>query len=375
MRIVFTAGGSGGHFYPIIAVAEEIRRIASEKKLVDAKLYYLATEKYNERALFEQDIEFVPVSAGKLRRYFSWKNFGDVLKTGWGIIRATATLFRIYPDVVLGKGGYVSFPVLIAAKILRIPIVIHESDTVPGRTNQIVGKFADRIAVSYPDTAAYFDAKKVAYVGNPVRHELMHPDPAGADAYLKLEEGVPVILVLGGSQGAEKINEAILRVLPLLVEKYQVIHQTGKTHIDDIQARVGVILEKSEHAGRYRPFPYLNKDALRMSAAKANLVISRAGSTIFEIAHWGVPSIIIPITDSNGDHQRRNAFAYARAGAGLVIEEKNLSPQIVMTEIDRILTNKDMQRDMRDKAFAFARPDAAEKIAQELIRIGLEHER
>ncbi|PCI29490.1 undecaprenyldiphospho-muramoylpentapeptide beta-N-acetylglucosaminyltransferase [Candidatus Wolfebacteria bacterium] len=374
MKIVFTGGGSGGHFYPIIAVAEEVREIAKEEKLVEAKLYFLSTTKYNERALFDQGIEFVPVTAGKLRRYFSIKNIPDILKTFWGVLRAIWTLYKIYPDVVFGKGGHPSFPVLVAARLLRIPIMIHESDTVPGRVNRIASKFATRIAVSYPETAKYFDSKKVAYVGNPIRKSMVNLDNAPTDTFLKLEPDVPVILILGGSQGAEKINDAIMQMLPQLVSKYQVIHQTGKLHFDSLQSRAGVILESNDNKNRYKPLSYLNEKALVSVASKSSLIISRAGSTIFEIAAWGVASIIVPIADSNGDHQRRNAFSYARSGAAIVVEEKNLSPNILLAEIERVLGDRSVMIQMGEKAHQFARPDAAHKIAQELIHISLEHE-
>src|SRR3989344_7081596 len=205
MRILFTGGGTGGHFYPIISVAVELNDLIKEKRLLDAELLYLAPSPYNAGLLFENNIAYKKISAGKVRRYFSLLNFVDFFKTGWGVVTSLYAVYKFYPDVVFGKGGYASFPVLLAARILRIPVVIHESDTVPGRVNLWAGKFADRIAVSYEETAKYFLKGNVAFTGNPVRKDIALPISSGAREFLKLEENVPVILILGGSQGAQKI--------------------------------------------------------------------------------------------------------------------------------------------------------------------------
>src|SRR3989344_5932004 len=149
MKIVFTGGGTGGHFYPIIAIAEEINTVVRERKLVNVRLYFFSNAPYDERALFENNIEFVRIRSGKWRRYFSLLNFFDLFKLSWGIAKSLIQLYLIYPDVVFSKGGYVSLPTVLAARVLGIPIVIHESDSRPGRTNLWAGKFAARIALSY----------------------------------------------------------------------------------------------------------------------------------------------------------------------------------------------------------------------------------
>ena len=256
MKIVFTGGGTGGHFYPIIAVAEEINNIAKEQKLLTPQLYYIAPEKYDARALYENNITFKKSSAGKVRRYFSLWNFIDKFKTGIGVIKATIQLFTIYPDVVFSKGGYASFPTVFATKILRIPLIIHESDAVPGRVNLWAGKFAVKIAVSYPEAVSYFDKRKVAFTGNPVRSELFTLAKEGAHEYLKLEKNIPTILVLGGSQGAKKINDTLMEALPRLVDKYQIIHQTGKKNFEEIKSTTRIILEDTEYGHRYKVFDF-----------------------------------------------------------------------------------------------------------------------
>lgn len=374
MKILFTGGGTGGHFYPIIAIAEAINKIVKERKLLPPGLYYMADEAYDSRALFDNGITFVKMPSGKLRRYFSLLNVSDLFKTAFGVLKSLWKVFRIYPDVIFGKGGYASFPALVAAKIFRIPAVIHESDSVPGRVNLWAGKFAEDIALSFPEAARYFPAGKTAYTGNPLRQEILKPDPAGAYEFLKLENTIPTIFILGGSQGSQIINESVLEVLPELVERYQVIHQTGKANFADVSKTAEVILTKSEHKVRYKPFDYLNDLGMKMSAGVASLVISRGGSTIFEIAAWGLPSIIIPISEDVSHDQTKNAFNYVRSGAAIVIEEVNLTPHILLSEINSLMGDSARLAKMKEATKGFARTDAAEVIALKLLEIGLAHE-
>ncbi len=374
MKIVFTGGGSGGHFYPIIAIVEEIRQIVKEQKLLEPTLYFCAPDPYDENTLRRYGIKFVKIPAGKFRLYFSFKNFIDIFKTIFGFIIAWFKLFLIYPDVVFGKGGFASFPTVLAAKIWGIPVIIHESDSIPGRANRFLGKIANRVAVSYPDSADFFPKNKTAWVGQPVRDSIKKHKKEEAFNFLGLEDDLPVLLVLGGSSGAEKINEIILSSLPELLKFCQVIHQTGRSNIKDVKERASIVVNNVNFLTRYHPFSYFDDEAMSMVAGSANFIISRAGSSIFEIASWGIPSIIIPITESNGDHQRKNAYNYARFGGCLVVEESNLSPIILVSEIKRLLENRELLNKMSDSAKAFFKPDSAKKIAEELIKISLSHQ-
>ena len=374
MRILFTGGGSGGHFYPIISIAEELNNLAKEKRLLELELFYMSPTPYNPGILFENGIIYKKNRAGKLRHYFSVSNFFDLFKTGWGILVSLYMVYRLYPDVIFGKGGYASFPVLMAARLLRVPVVIHESDTVPGRVNLWAGKFAKIVAVSYKEAAKYFPAGKVAYTSQPMRKDVAVPITSGARAFLKIEENVPVILVLGGSQGAQKINDIVLEGLKNLVEKYAIIHQTGKKNIMEVRATSEAVLSNSLHKDRYKAYDYLNVLALRMAAGVASVIVSRAGSTIFEIAAWGVPSIIIPINEKVSRDQHPNAFAYARAGACEVIEENNLTVNVLSSEIERLVMNEAEREKMKVAAKAFSKPNAARLVAEEILKIALEHE-
>lgn len=373
MKILLTGGGTGGHFYPIIAVAESLKKLATERNLGTLELFYMAPEPYDERLLLENNITFIKSPTGKIRRYFSILNFFDFFKTIFGTVKAVWQIYWLYPDVIFGKGGYVSFPAMFAGWFLRIPVIIHESDSVPGKVNAWAGKFAKRIAISYPEAASFFDSKKVAQTGNPIRRELMNPVKEGGHEYFHLDPSVPVLLFLGGSQGAQIINQTMLDVLPQLVEKYQIIHQAGKTNLQYVTATANAMLLGSKNASRYQVFDSLNSLALRTAAGIADLIISRAGSTIFEIAHWGIPSIIIPIAETHGDHQRKNAYSYAKAGAAVVVEENNLTPHLLQAEINRLMDNEADRMKMKAAAKNFARIDSADLIAQEILNLSREH--
>ena len=186
---------------------------------------------------------------------------------------------------------------------------------------------------------------------------------------------MPVILVLGGSQGAELINNTILDALPRLINNYQIIHQTGVKNFETVANRAEVILSENQYKSRYLSTPFLNPLAMKMAAGAASIIISRAGSMLFEIASWGVPSILIPITDTNMDHQKKNAFNYARAGACSVVEEMNMTANILSSEIERIIEDKDGYQQMAKNAKAFYKPDGAMKIARALVDIALSHEK
>lgn len=378
MTIVFTGGGTGGHFYPIIAIAEALEDIVREKRLIAPALYYLAPNSFDEKALFENGITYVHIPAGKMRRYASLRNVTDLFITALGIFSATITLFRLYPDVVVSKGGYGSMPTVIAARLLRIPIIIHESDAKPGRANLFAAKFATKIAISFESAATYFPKQaqsKIARTGIPIRKALMRVEAEGAQQYLKLERGIPTILILGGSQGALKINEMVLSSLARLISFANIIHQTGQVHFTNVQAVTSVVLGKDPHADRYHPIDYLSEVSLQRAASVASVVVSRAGAnSIAEIGLWKKPAILIPIPESVSHDQRTNAYAYAKTGAAVVLDEENLTPHILTSEIERIINDPELAKKMGASAEGFTDPDAARILATEVLAIALPHE-
>ncbi len=378
MKIVFTGGGTGGHFYPIIAVAEAVRDLASEHRLIAPRLFFIAPTPYDEEALFANEIMFVKCSAGKMRRYHSILNFTDLFVTLWGTLTCVISLFRIYPDVVFSKGGYTSVPVVLAARILGIPVIIHESDSKPGKANLLASKFAVRIALAFPSAASFFPTKvqgNIAITGIPLRKKLAELDGVAGVEFLKLDTSVPTVLILGGSSGSKKINETVLAGLIDLVANVNVVHQTGKDNYADVERTARVILDGNPYGSRYHVFPYLSAESLAQAAGASNLVVSRAGATaIAEIALWRRPSILIPIPETISHDQRTNAYAYAHTGAAVVLEQENMTPHVLSSEIRRITADTRLATDMSEKTKLFGNENAARLIADELLRIALKHE-
>ena len=378
MKIAFAGSGTGGHFYPNIAIAEAVTDLVRQQHLLAPRFYYLAPMEFDKQALYDNEIRFIRIRAGKVRRYRSFSNVTDAIKTVWGTCTAIWVLFWLYPDVIISKGGYASVPITIAARVLRIPLIIHESDAKPGRGNLLASKWAQKIAISFASAQKYFPPSvqsKIARTGIPVRKELAHLETEGAKEYLQLDPALPTVLILGGSSGSERINETVISALPELIASANIIHQTGRANIKAVTSLARLTLEKDPHAARYHPVDYMNGLTLRRAAGAADLVVSRAGSTsIAEIALWAKPSILIPIPEDVSHDQRLNAYAYAQTDAAVVLEQANLTPHILASEIRRILGDSVLRAKMAARAKGFTDLDAATLIAKEAIDIGLSHE-
>jgi UDP-N-acetylglucosamine--N-acetylmuramyl-(pentapeptide) pyrophosphoryl-undecaprenol N-acetylglucosamine transferase len=378
MRMVLAGGGTGGHFYPLIAVAEAIEDITLEKTLIEPELYYIGPEPFDKAALAEHDIRQYAASAGKMRREGGFSNVLSFIPTFFGVLSATYQLYKLYPDVVFSTGGYAAFPVLYAARLLHIPVVIYDADATPGRVSLWSSKFALWIAVAHADAALKFPKKvhqRIASVGHPIRKEITGTAKEGGHEFLKVDPAYPTIFIMGGSQGARAINEVVLDALKDLVTRYNIVHQTGTANLQEVSGIASVILKDSLDKEHYRCFGLLNTLAIRMAAGIASVIVARAGSgTIFEIASWGVPAILIPIPMDVSHDQTENAFSYARSGGAEVIEQKNLSPHILSAEIDRLMQDPALREKMGASAKKFAKPDAARKIAEILIETAIAHE-
>ncbi len=378
MRIVLVGGGTGGHFYPLIAIAEAIEQLCKERTLLEPELVYLGPEPFDGNALLEHDIRHVPSPAGKMRRYASVLNILGVFSTVAGIVKSVFLLYKLYPDVIFSTGGYAAFPTLYAARILSIPVVIYDADATPGRVTLWSSKFAKWIGTAHPDAATHFAEvvrHKIARVGHPIRLEIEQPAKEGGYEFLHLDPSVPAVFIMGGSQGAQAINNVVLDSVKDLVTRYNVIHQAGSTNVKEVSGVANLILKDHPHQGRYHAYGLLNTLAIRMAAGISTIVVSRAGSgTIFEVASWGIPAILIPIPEDISHDQTENAFSYARAGAATVIEQRNLTQHVLVAEIDRLVQNADLRSQMTEAARAYARPQAARKIANILLDTALEHE-
>jgi UDP-N-acetylglucosamine--N-acetylmuramyl-(pentapeptide) pyrophosphoryl-undecaprenol N-acetylglucosamine transferase len=369
MRIVLTGGGTGGHLFPLVAVARKLK----EKMGSEADFLYIGSGAPLEREVMNK--EGMPskfIVSGKRRRYFSFQNFIDFFKVPIGFVQSLWILLVYMPDVVFSKGGSVSFPVTIAAWIYRIPILIHESDAVPGSTNQILEKFSDNVVIAYQHAQIYFEPSKTAIWGNPVRPDVMGGNPEEARKKYGLSSSKPVIFVTGGSQGAQVINHAVVKILPELLDRAQVIHQVGEKDFEDSIRLAGELGVKSGREG-YLPFKFLDGEMMRDAYAVADLVISRAGANaIAEVAANGKVAILIPLENSANDHQRMNAYEIAKVGGALVLEETNLSKNIFLEKINKVLGDRDLQSSMREKIKAFYHPQAAENIANGIIELANE---
>ena len=365
-RIVLTGGGSGGHVMPLVAVAQSLRGKLGDR----ADFLYIGSEgKIEQDAMTEAGVPVKFVLTGKMRRYFSLRNFSDFFKVPVGFVQALWHLLRYMPDVVFSKGGHVAVPVVLAAWLYRIPIVTQDSDAVPGMATRMLGKFANRIAVAYPSAMKYFPADSVALVGNPVRTDILTGSVDEARKLFGLDETKPTVLVLGGSLGARMIDKAIVKILRKLLSHAQVIHKTGAAHYDETvksAKELGVDVDQ----GGYFPRAFLQIDELKHALAAADVIVSRAGANaIAEIAGVGKPLILIPLASAANDEQRMNAYEIARIGGAIVLEEGNLGENIFLGKITGLLADSGLREQMSQSIRVFYHPEAADTIADELIRL------
>lgn len=368
LRILLTGGGSGGHIYALIAIAEELKKWARENG-VEFKLSYAGDAGHYTLNLESLGVHIIYVTASKLRRYFSFQNIIDGIKFFCSIIQALWKIFWLMPDIIISKGGPGALAVLLAGYIYRIPIIIHDSDAIPGLTSIISGRFADIIELAFDNAKKYFvHQERARIVGNPIRNAVLLNDKdrstegkIWAKTTLEFNTNEPVIVIIGGSQGATILNNFVLNNINALA-KYQILHQVGVDNFDDF-------IHLVHSTKRYHPVPFLERD-LKTAFQAADLIISRAGAgAIFEIAAAGAPSIIVPLATSANNHQFENAYQYKNAGACLVVEEENLIGDIVISLIDEILGNVDRFKKMKENALKFYRPEAAATIANDAFNI------
>lgn len=374
MRIVLTGGGTGGHLFPLVAVSRKINELALEGNLEKAEIYYLGPGLFLESSLEREEMNFhySVLITGKWRRYWSMKNFIDIFKILAGFLEALWKLFVIMPDAIFSKGGYGSVATVLAGWLYRIPIILHESDSVPGLANRLLAPFSTFIAVSFNEAAKHFPQDKTYFTGEAVRDAFFKEPEEKERALLHLTGGKPTILVLGGSQGAQKINDIILDILPSLLGMSEVIHQTGDENYNNVFNESRVILEgmTGEEVAMYHPVNFMVEPEYIAAIHSADLVISRSGAgSIFEIAASGKASILIPITNSPNDHSKRNAYIFSGGGRAEVIEESNLTPNLILSVISAILNNPEKKKEMERRAKEFSTPDAAKLIAQALINL------
>ena len=385
IKILFAGGGTGGHIYPILAVAEELQKISIERK-IGIELYYFGAPQNYQPLLAQNGIFISKIFSAKLRRYFDFRNFLDIPFFFLSVFQALWKVFFLMPDVLFSKGGPGSLPVVFACWFYRVPVIIHESDSIPGLANKLAARFAERIAISFASTAGLFfenikneenkikKQSRIALIGNPIRRSLMENqlERGTAKRIFGFDERKPLIFVIGGSQGAIRINDFILNASSELVENWQIMHQTGANNFDDVKSELNVISKNwpEEKKNCYKIVPYLEKD-LKDAYAAADIVVSRAGSgSIFEIAAFGKPAILIPLPEAAADHQTANAYEYAKEGAAIVIEQTNLGLNVFLTQLEKFFNESNKLNQVSSAAKKFAKLEAAKIIAEELIKLG-----
>lgn len=355
MRILFTGGGTGGHIFPITAIRETLNN--------DVDVRYLGPDGFVKENL--AGIKANYILAGKLHRYFNPLIGLEVFKTLIGIIQSLFYLFIWIPDVIFSKGGYGAFPVLFTARLYRIPVIIHDSDAVPGRVTRKSAKFAKKIILSFEGAKKYFKPKqqnKVIVIGNPVRKELLNGNKEEGKKLFNITSSKPVVLILGGSQGAQKINETVTINLPKLLEIAEVIHSCGENNFKELE-------KETIKSPQYHLYPFLNLEMEKHAYALADLIVNRAGAGgIFEIAALGKPSILIPLPGAAQNHQRENAYEYSKISGAIVLEQENLTPNLLIEQISNLLSNPQKLSEMSQKAKSFYNPQTAELIRDEILK-------
>lgn len=372
IKILLTGGGTGGHIYPLIAVAKQLNRLIAEKGFNPDIRYFGDPDVYRSN-LEVLGIRISTIVSSKWRRYFDIRNFFDIFKFFLGLVQSFWKIFWFMPHVAFSKGGPGSYAVALACRFYFVPLVIHESDAVAGFANRLAAPHAKIIDISF-ESAKETLPKNIPMhlVGNPVRENILSiaGDRAAKEEFgFKVDE--PVILFLCGSQGAENINEFILNNIAKLAPAFQILHQTGIKNFPGFKQQYDFIKNElsAELQARYKFFPYFEGN-LGKAYQAADLVVARAGAgMIFELAALGKPAALIPITESANDHQWHNAVTYSEAGAALVIEEDNLLPAVFLDEVGGLLKDKTQMQKMSEAAKKFYLPDAAQKIADDVLSL------
>lgn len=325
-HIVFTGGGTAGHVTPNIALFPAVKEAGYE-------ISYIGSYDGIEKELITgQGIKYYGISSGKLRRYFDLKNFSDPFKVMKGYFEAKKLLKKLNPNIVFSKGGFVSVPVVMAAKKCKIPCIIHESDITPGLANKLAIPSATKVCANFPETLNYLPKEKAVLTGSPIRGELFSGNKIKGLDFCGFTSNKPVILVIGGSTGAASVNTAVRDLLPTLLQQFQVVHLCGKGKTDEsYNGRAG-----------YVQFEYINKELKDLFAA-ADVIVSRAGANaICELLALKKPNILIPLSAaaSRGD-QILNAESFERQGFSHVLKEEDVTNETLLSAIKEVYENRE----------------------------------
>ncbi len=352
-RIILTGGGTAGHVTPCIALLPQLEQEGYD-------IQYIGSYQGIERTLIEEyRISYHGISSGKLRRYFDPKNFSDPFKVVKGYLEARKLLKDLKPDIVFSKGGFVTVPVVMAAKSYKIPVIIHESDMTPGLANKLALPSASKVCVNFPETLQHLPQGKAVLTGTPIRRELFSGNKLRGLDFCGFTANKPVLLIIGGSTGSRAINEVIRGILPTLLRDFQVIHLCGKGNLD----------ERFYGTGGYVQLEY-SKDELNDLFAASDLVISRAGANVIcELLALRKPNILIPLSAkaSRGD-QILNAESFERQGYSYLLKEEDLSPHSLLEAIKAVIESKQNYVDAMNKSNLNNAIDTIIKLIKETAR-------
>ncbi len=327
-KIILTGGGTAGHVTPNLALIPELTRRGYEIK-------YIGSYDGMEKGLVElAGLPYFGISAGKLRRYFSWKNFSDPFRVVKGFFEARKILKKEHPDVIFSKGGFVSAPVVYAAKTLHIPSVIHESDMTPGLANKLCFPAAGRILCNFPETLKNLPAKKAKVSGCPIREELLSGSREEGLRFTGLSGNKPILMAMGGSLGSVALNTCLRSILPELLKEFDVIHLCGRGHLEEGLIQPG-----------YVQYEYISKEMKDLFAI-ADFMISRAGANaICEILALQKPNLLVPLplSASRGD-QILNAKSFSKQGFSMMLEEENITDETLLTSLHELYDKRSLFR-------------------------------
>jgi len=366
VRIVITGGGTGGHTSAGLAVASALAEQGVECVWIGSR-HGIEAERVPERG-----IPLYAIPTGKLRRYWSWQNLTDLaLRVPAGTWQAFRLLGRLRPDAVFATGGFVAVPVVLAAAVRRVPVVIHEQTAVPGLATRLTARFAERVALTFAGSEVGVSAERCVVTGNPLREELRGGARERALERFQLDAAAPLVYVTGGVQGAHRLNRVVGAALPGLLEAAQVIHQCGDNQTTGdrgwLEARRAAL--PSALRARYRVVPYVGTELADVFAA-AQLVISRAGAgTVNECCQLGLPALYVPLPGARGDEQTANARLVEAAGGCVVLPEPALTAERLVATVRPLLAAPARLKEMGERARTLARPDAARRIAELCLQI------